>query len=256
MSSAVVGHTFVTLVAQTQRDEHRPLANDPRIDRGGIRRDDRGPAVHAPAAGDGIGIPRHAVHLQLGDLPKLTSSESVRVLWQAVDDDEVKWTVDVRQGEDAPWRPAIASAGRLIRAIGSLPSYRLFSVPLTRLQPGRAFEYRVSKNGEPVFSARGRARAPASEPYRFVVTGDTGADTPQERRIVHQIHRADPAFFAIAGDIVYSTGRQSEYRQKFFPGVQRRRGQRRHRRAAHAIATLIRGLRQPRRGHRRPRARS
>jgi len=156
-------------------------------------------------------------YLQLGDLPKLTSSESVRVLWQAVDDDDVKWTVDVRQAEDAPWRPAIASGGRLIRASGSLPAYRHFSVPLTRLQPGRAFEYRVSKNGEPVFSARGLARAPASEPYRFVVTGDTGADTPQERRIVHQIYRADPAFFAIAGDIVYSTGRQSEYRQKFFP---------------------------------------
>jgi hypothetical protein len=156
-------------------------------------------------------------YLQLGDLPKLTPSESVRVLWQAADEDDVKWTVEFRQADDEVWRPAVGTNGRLIRATAALPAYRLFSVALTRLRPGRAFEYRVSRNGEPVFSARGLARTPASEPYRFVVTGDTGADTEQERRIVHQIYRADPAFFAIAGDIVYSTGRQGEYRQKFFP---------------------------------------
>jgi hypothetical protein len=31
------------------------------------------------------------------------------------------------------------------------------------------------------------------------------------------MHRANPHFFAIAGDIVYSTGRMVEYREKFFP---------------------------------------
>jgi hypothetical protein len=49
------------------------------------------------------------------------------------------------------------------------------------------------------------------------VTGDTGANTNQEKRIVHQIHQARPDFFAIAGDIVYSTGRMVEYREKYFP---------------------------------------
>jgi acid phosphatase type 7 len=153
-------------------------------------------------------------YLQLGDLPKLAPSEAVRVLWQADDDAEAKWTVDVRQGVD-DWRPAIASNGRLIP--DAAHPYRLFNVPLTRLQPGTEFDYRVSRNGVVVFEARGKARSAADQPYRFVVTGDTGADTVQERRIVHQIHRATPDFFALAGDLVYSTGRMTEYRQKYFP---------------------------------------
>ena len=88
---------------------------------------------------------------------------------------------------------------------------------LTRLEPGAEFEYQVSRNGQVVFAAKGKARASAAQPYRFVVTGDTGANTNQEKRIVHQIHRAQPDFFAIAGDIVYSTGRMVEYREKYFP---------------------------------------
>jgi hypothetical protein len=153
-------------------------------------------------------------YIQLGDLPKLAPSEAVRVLWQSPNDPEAKWTVDFRQRGGDSWRSAIATAGRLIAA--DTP-YRLFNVPLTRLQPGAAFDYRVSKNGQVVFSATGKARSAAGQPYRFVVTGDTGANTPQEHRIVHQIHRAQPDFFGIAGDIVYSTGRMVEYREKYFP---------------------------------------
>jgi phosphodiesterase/alkaline phosphatase D-like protein len=153
-------------------------------------------------------------YLQIGDLPRLSDVEPVRVLWQAPNETGAAWTVDVRQTAAESWRPAVTVDGRLIPA--ETP-YRLFSVTLSRLQPGAEFEYRVSKNGTVVFSATGKARSAAAQPYRFVVTGDTGADTPQERRIVYQIHRARPDFFALAGDIVYSTGRMSEYRQKYFP---------------------------------------
>src|SRR5574339_26662 len=153
-------------------------------------------------------------YLQLGDLSRLSPVEPVRVLWQTPDDREAKWAVDVRQGEADPWRTAVAVVGKLIP--GDSP-YRLFNVSLTRLQPGAEFDYRVSKDGVVVFSARGKSRSTVDQPYRFVVTGDTGADTPQERRVVHQIYRARPDFFAIAGDIVYSTGRMIEYRQKYFP---------------------------------------
>ena len=110
---------------------------------------------------------------------------------------------------------AIVTGGRLIAAPEK--PYRLFNVPLTRLEPGAEFEYQVSRNGRVVFAAKGKARASAGQPYRFVVTGDTGANTNQEKRIVHQIHQARPDFFAIAGDIVYSTGRMVEYREKYFP---------------------------------------
>jgi hypothetical protein len=154
-------------------------------------------------------------YLQLGDLPKLGSSEPLRVMWQAADDRTAKWAVEVRQEQHGPWRQAVGMAARLIDT-GDEP-YRVFSAQLTRLKAGAAFDYRVSKNGEIVFAARGKARAAVEQPYRFAVTGDTGANTDQEKRVVYQIHRADPDFFAIAGDIVYSTGRMSEYRQKYFP---------------------------------------
>ena len=35
--------------------------------------------------------------------------------------------------------------------------------------------------------------------------------------MVYRMHQAQPDFFAIAGDIVYSTGRMVEYREKYFP---------------------------------------
>lgn len=154
-------------------------------------------------------------YLQLGDLPKLSTSEPVRVLWQAPNETDAKWAVDVRQRDDAPWRPAIASGGRLVGTPDA--QYRVFNVALTRLEPGGEFEYRVTKNGQVVFSAKGKARAALGQPYRFAVTGDTGAYTDQEKRVVYEMHRAQPDFFAIAGDIVYSTGRMVEYREKYFP---------------------------------------
>jgi hypothetical protein len=153
-------------------------------------------------------------YLQLGDVPKLAPAEPVRLLWQTAGDTRGTWTVEVRQTAREAWRPAVGSEGR---AIAVPVPYRLFNVALTRLAPGAEFEYRISKDGAVVFASTGKARAAASQPYRFVVTGDTGADTPQERRIVHQIYRAQPDFFAVAGDIVYSTGTMTEYRQKYFP---------------------------------------
>ena len=154
-------------------------------------------------------------YLQLGDVPMLSPVETVRVLWQAPNEPGAKWAVDVRQDSKESWRTALGAGGRVIPST-DMP-FRLFNVPLTRLRPGAEFEYRVSKNGAVVFSAKGKARSSADQTYRFVVTGDTGADTEQERRVVHQIHAAQPDFFVVAGDIVYSTGRMSEYRQKYFP---------------------------------------
>ena len=154
-------------------------------------------------------------YLQLGDVPKLAPSEPVRVLWQTPNEPGAKWSVDVRQADGDPWRPAVGAGGRVITQMET--QFRLFNVPLTRLRPGAEFEYQVSKDGAVVFSAKGKTRSAADQPYHFVVTGDTGADTPQERRIVYQISRVQPDFLAIAGDLVYSTGRMSEYRQKYFP---------------------------------------
>jgi hypothetical protein len=75
----------------------------------------------------------------------------------------------------------------------------------------------VLKDGKPVFDAKGRARKAATDPYRFVLFGDCGQGTPAENAVAYQAYLAKPDFFFVPGDIVYSAGRISEYRAKFYP---------------------------------------
>ena len=39
-------------------------------------------------------------YLQLGDLPRLSPTEPVRVLWQAANDVDAKWVVELRQRDE------------------------------------------------------------------------------------------------------------------------------------------------------------
>ena len=86
---------------------------------------------------DDVSVYRGAV-LQLGDLPKLSAVEPVRVLWQAPNEPEARWSVDVRQSDNEPWRTAVGAGARLIAQPNE--PYRLFNVPLTRLRPGAEFD--------------------------------------------------------------------------------------------------------------------
>lgn len=83
--------------------------------------------------------------------------------------------------------------------------------------PGGEFHYRVLKSGEPVFEASaGPARQPGKR-KRFVFFGDCAKGTITQRAVAYQTSLAHPDFLFAAGDIVYSNGRISEYRDKFFP---------------------------------------
>ena len=57
----------------------------------------------------------------------------------------------------------------------------------------------------------------SGQPYRFVVFGDCGAGTAEQKAIAYQTYLAQPDFVMITGDIVYSRGQISEYRAKFWP---------------------------------------
>ena len=83
--------------------------------------------------------------------------------------------------------------------------------------PGEEFRYRVLKDGKPVFDASAHARKSARQPFRFVLFGDCGQATPAQNAIAYQAYLAKPDFLFIPGDIVYGSGRISEYRTKFFP---------------------------------------
>ena len=174
-------------------------------------------------------------YLQLGDAPKLSASESLVLLWHT-NASPAEWRVEVRTSKDHGWRAMDAPVSQTVSAPQGLPAvagkdgakkdspappaiekHLVYRTRLTGLVPGEEFQYRVLKDGKRVFDAVGRARKSARQPLRFAVFGDCGQATPSESAIAYQTYLAKPDFVFIPGDIVYGSGRISEYREKFFP---------------------------------------
>lgn len=154
-------------------------------------------------------------YLQLGDAPKLASQESLEVIWHAADKD-ARFSVEFRPALAKEWKKAQIRLARRVAVDGIAP-HRVYAARLAPLAPGKEYAYRVLVDAKPVFEAAARARKSARDPYRFVVTGDCAAGTSDQKAIAYQMFLARPDFAAVAGDIVYSRGRVSEYREKFFP---------------------------------------
>ena len=174
-------------------------------------------------------------YLQLGDAPKLSGSDSLVLMWHTANT-PLEWKVEVRTSKDSAWRAAGKPSSQTVSAPAGQPAiagkdgvkkdapaspaidpHLVYRAHLTGLVPGEEFHYRVLKAGKPVFEATARARKPAGHPFRFVLFGDCGQGTPSENAVAYQAYLAKPDFIFIPGDIVYSSGRISEYRERFFP---------------------------------------
>jgi 3',5'-cyclic AMP phosphodiesterase CpdA len=174
-------------------------------------------------------------YVQLGDSPKLSASESLMLLWHT-GNIRAEWTVEVRTPKDSKWREVDSPSATMVSAPAGEPAvaghdgakkdapaspaiepHLVYRSRMTGLIPGQEFRYRVLKAGKPVFEATAKARKSASQPYRFVLFGDCGQGTPAENAVALQAFLAKPDFIFVPGDIVYGSGRISEYRTKFFP---------------------------------------
>jgi 3',5'-cyclic AMP phosphodiesterase CpdA len=174
-------------------------------------------------------------YLQLGDAPTLSGSESLVLIWHTQNIPE-EWEVQVRTTRDSAWRRTGAVQPQLVSAPAGEPAiagkngakqdapappaiepHMVYRARLNNLVPGQEFHYRVLKAGKPVFDASARARKSEAQSFRFALFGDCGQGTPSENAIAYQAHLAKPDFVFIPGDIVYGSGRISEYRTKFFP---------------------------------------
>jgi 3',5'-cyclic AMP phosphodiesterase CpdA len=175
---------------------------------------------------EAIGAPRAAVeessspflvkpYLQWGDSPIANRTGSIQVVWQDTDV-ESAWTLEYRPGVERPWQQADPPAMRRID-VPTITPHRLYRAPLRGLEPGGKFSYRVRKGGEIVFAADGVAPKTGDAPFRFVVFGDCGVNTLEQKGVAYQAYRSRPDFVLITGDIVYDRGRVSEYREKFWP---------------------------------------
>jgi hypothetical protein len=154
-------------------------------------------------------------YLQLGDAPTLSGTEQLVVMWHT-DDRDADWAVAWQEPGAAAWTAAERPAWTRI-AVESIAPHRVYRVRLVGLKPGGEVVYRVHRNTQPVFQARARARKSARQPHRFVVMGDCGTGSKEQKKVAYQVHRHDPDFVLIPGDIVYNNGRISEYRPFFFP---------------------------------------
>ncbi len=174
-------------------------------------------------------------YLQLGDVPDLSASESLVLMWHTANTPS-DWKVELRTSKDSAWRAAGTPKARVISAppgepavagkdgakkdapaSAAIDAHLVYRASLTGLAPSEEFRYRVLQDGKPVFEASARARKPAGQPFRFVLFGDCGQGTPSENAVAYQAYLAKPDFIFIPGDIVYSSGRISEYRDRFYP---------------------------------------
>jgi hypothetical protein len=137
------------------------------------------------------------------------------LLWHSTDADAT-WGVEYRPGTGRRWQTAEAPAFRRVGVVGIEP-HRVYHLALIGLEPGQLFGYRLSKDRSVVFESEARAPKAADQPHRFVVFGDCGADTPEERAIAYRTFLSRPDFVMITGDIVYGKGLVSEYRSKYWP---------------------------------------
>ena len=154
-------------------------------------------------------------YLQWGDSPDASEGQSIEVLWHDMDVD-AEWAVESSVHSSRTWKKEAVPVMRRI-AVPSVAPHRLYRARLTGLEPGNEFSYRLRKGRELVFSATGSAPKPGDKAYRFVVFGDCGANTKEQRAVAYEAYLAHPDFVMIAGDIVYNRGRISEYREKYWP---------------------------------------
>lgn len=152
-------------------------------------------------------------YLQIGPHPDADGQSTLRLSWHAPDRDQ-DFRVEVKTGDS--FLPADKPSYRTID-LPPLRRHRIYQTTLRGLTPGKSFSYRLINGGAVACQASGRAIKPKGLAHRFVVFGDLGFDSPEQRQIAFQTHRLDPDFVLLTGDIVYMHGRLSEYRKKFFP---------------------------------------
>jgi predicted phosphodiesterase len=144
-----------------------------------------------------------------------TKADHLSVLWHAPDRDQ-EWKLEFRKaGSTSSWQAAKLSFHAV--HVPTVEKHRVYEALLSGLEAGEEIDYRVALEGKSVFQAKTHAMPRPNQEYRFVVFGDSGDNSPAQRAIANQVYHDQPSMVFITGDIVYSRGRISEYRNNYFP---------------------------------------
>lgn len=143
------------------------------------------------------------------------SSSTLKILWHAADADAT-WELQHRINSKANWKNADAISYTILAQVNVVAN-RVYHASLSGLTAGSTFQYRILKDSKEVFIAEAHAVKAADQPYRFVVMGDIGAETGDQKKLAERAYLEKPDFVAVPGDIVYENGLVSEYNKKFWP---------------------------------------
>ena len=115
--------------------------------------------------------------------------------------------VETRAGQGAPQTFA-AAANRLPDALTGLSySYYQYRADLTGLRPDTEYSYRVLQDGRTLVQEDGlRFRTAGPPPFRFLVFGDSGVGSPEQRAVAQGMLREQAALVLHVGDLAYPNG--------------------------------------------------
>jgi acid phosphatase type 7 len=154
-------------------------------------------------------------YIQPGNASTLSREQKV-VIWQT-DGTPGEFKVEFATGTsiESSEKPAIAKISSVKLNLNNTTTF-LYRATLTGLKFDETYTYRVSLSGKPIAEHTFETRTKKPQ-TRFAVFGDCGIGSPHQAKIAYQVYQQKPQFALITGDMVYSYGREAEYRARFFP---------------------------------------
>lgn len=139
------------------------------------------------------------------------------ILWTTFEEGygEVEYSTDRSFASSVP-----ASVRAFLPQETLLPfPYYQYRADLAGLLAGGEYYYRVKLDGKELplpFPPLARFRTASSTPFRFLVIGDSGIGSDEQRRIAERMAEEDPALVLHTGDVVYLTGDWREQQPFYF----------------------------------------
>jgi len=149
-------------------------------------------------------------YLQVGYEGK---QNELSLLWHTTDTNN-KWTVEVKTNKS--WITSTNMYYNLV-SVKLVSPFVVYHASLKKLIAGNEFSYRVKNNNKVVFQSTGHAPKSNKQDYKFIVIGDIGALTLNQKKLASIMYNLNPDYVAVPGDIVYNAGLIQEYTQKFWP---------------------------------------
>lgn len=87
---------------------------------------------------------------------------------------------------------------------------------LANLEPASKYAYTISVADRVLASATARTNKSAGTPFTFLVFGDSGQGSPEQRRLARRMVEFQPDLIVHTGDLIYPSGERHHYRERFF----------------------------------------